>query len=443
MNQALSVDCGDAVEPLEGNYFVAVYPTFSCWKQESLPAVQHALLRTPPARQRAPLGLYIHVPFCLKRCEFCYYRSYAGQSRTMRERYVDALLRELLLYRSYPAVADRPLEFVYVGGGTPSLLSVEQIERLFQGLGKIFSLREVREITFECAPKSVTRRRLATLAELGVTRISLGVQQLDDDVLRRNGRIHLTRDAEKAYAAIVRCGFPTVNVDLMAGLVGETDETFHASLGRVLQWRPASVTMYPVEVPANTPLSRALHENRVPPPADWNEKRRRLREAWDRLIAAGYTVRSCYAAVRNPDADRFLYQEEQYRGADLIGVGASSFSYFGGVHYQNATSLEDYLASLHHDRLPLARAYALDEEEQMVRELILQLKLGQVEEPYFRRKFGVDIGERFARPLAEMASRGWIRDDSGSWKLSAEGRARIDRLLPEFYLPQHRLLSYW
>ncbi|MCA9266705.1 MAG: coproporphyrinogen III oxidase family protein, partial [Planctomycetales bacterium] len=380
----------DGSEPLVGNYFVAVYPPFACWSKEHVGAALCRLSGARSGQPRSPLGLYIHVPFCVERCDFCYYRSYAGQSGATRERYLDAVLTELSMYRSYSGLAERRVDFVYFGGGTPSLLSVRQIERLLRGIQAVFPWTHAREVTLECAPKSVSRSRLAALAEAGVTRISLGVQQLDDGVLLANGRIHRVDDAERAFAKIASVEFQSVNVDLIVGLVGETDATFRTSLNRVLQWQPDSVTIYQLEIPVNTPLAQTLREGHQPP-AGWDVKRRRLMEAWDELERAGYTLRSAYTAVRDPTKHHFYDQDLQYQGADLLGVGVASFSYVDGVHCQNIASIESYQASVADRRLPLSRAYVLSEVEQMTREFILQMKLGQINARYFAEKFSVDL----------------------------------------------------
>jgi oxygen-independent coproporphyrinogen-3 oxidase len=281
------------------------------------------------------------------------------------------------------------------------------------------------------------------LREVGVNRVSLGVQQLDDDVLRRNGRVHLVSDVARAWEAIQRTGFAEANIDLIVGLVGETEASFRKSLERVLAMCPDSVTLYQLEIPLNTPLYRALREGTLPGELPtWEMKRARLAHAFARLEEAGYRLRSGYAAARNSRHQRFAYQEEQYRGADLLGIGVSALSYVAGAHYQNLTSLEGYQASLRDRRLPIGRAYFLRDEEQLVREFVLQLKLGRAEVSRFRERFGVDVGERFAAVLARFAGRGWLTHDGEAVTLTRAGLLAVDRLLPAFYLPEHQGVRY-
>jgi len=429
-------------EPVSGNYFVSAYPPFSCWKQDATAAFEQSLNAPRAGNGTAPFGLYAHIPFCVHRCQYCYYLAYEGQLEEMGG-YLTALNREFSIYMSKPALAGRPLSFVYFGGGTPSLLSIPQLERFFGDLQTTAAWDTVEEATFECAPRSVTEAKLQALRAAGITRLSLGVQQLDDDVLQKNGRAHGVRDILRAYERIQRVGFDIVNLDLIVGLIGETEESFMNSLDRIVALAPDSVTIYQLEIPYNTPLFRAIEENSLQsPPPDWETKRARLDRAFAVLEQAGYSVASAYCAVRDPKKCRFLYQDAQYHGADLLGIGVSSFSYLEGMHQQNQTQLGAYMDRLSSGQLPLGRAYELDPLERLVREFVLQLKLGQVDVNALRSKYGVDPLERFRAPLAEFRTAGWLEIEPHRVSPTREGLLRVDRLIPEFYLAAHKVERY-
>jgi len=431
-----------SLEPPVGNYFVSTYRPFACWDDRGKAAFRRRLDDTVPSTEAAPLGLYIHIPFCAERCRFCYHLSHDDRSAEI-DRYLDALTGELSRYGETPRLAGRKPESVYFGGGTPSLLSTSRLEKLLHAVQRVFPWTAVREATFECAPKSVTQAKCRALHEAGITRVSLGVQQLDDEVLRRNGRIHLVRDVERAYEAIRGAGFDLINVDLMTGLEGQTDESFDRGLDRVIELSPESVTIYQLEIPFNTPLYRAIQSGASSTdPTPWAERHARLARGLSRLEASGYTVRSAYAAVRDPNRHRFVHQEEQYRGADLLGVGVASFSYLDGVHQQNLGTLERYLEALADSHLPLGRGHRLSAAERLVREFVLQLKLGAVDANDFRIKFGEEISECFAGALSHFVNQGWVTVDDEVVKLTREGLLRVDRLIPAFYLPQHQGVRY-
>jgi oxygen-independent coproporphyrinogen-3 oxidase len=421
---------------------VSTYPPFSCWTEAGVDQYRRVLAAPPAVGPATPLGLYVHIPFCVERCHYCYYLSHDDRHFDV-DAYLAALQRELTLYGELPGLAGRRPQFVYFGGGTPSILSTPRVRRLLDAVQAAFPWDAVREVTFECAPRSTSEDKLRALRECGVTRVSLGVQQMDDAVLRENGRVHLIEDIERAYAAIRRVGFDVVNLDLMVGLVAETDETFHQSLQRVIALAPDTVTIYQLEIPLNTPLYRSLHDGTLGHElASWEVKRARLQAAFARLETEGYVLRSAYTAVRDPQRHSFVYQDEQYRGADLLGIGVASFSHLGGVNQQNQASLRRYLECLARGELPLGRAYALDRDERLVREFVLQLKLGRVDRHELSARFGADIVQRFAEPLAALERERLLEVSDQAVTLTPAGLLQVDRLLQAFYLPAHRDVRY-
>ncbi len=173
-----------------GNYFVANYPPFSAWKPAHL-AAAYAALQKPP-RPDTPLGLYLHIPFCRKRCKFCYFRVYTDKNARDVETYLDALVKEVELYSKLPIVGGRPLHYVYFGGGTPSYLSAGQLRTLTDQLRTYLPWDKADEVTFECEPGTLQQHKLEALKELGVTRLSLGIENFGDAILEANGRAHLS-----------------------------------------------------------------------------------------------------------------------------------------------------------------------------------------------------------------------------------------------------------
>src|ERR1700753_845904 len=171
-----------------GNYFVAHYPPLSCWTPGGLTAAQRAL--QAPANPDTPLGLYLHIPFCRKRCKFCYFRVYTDKNADEIETYLDALSREIALYANRQGFGGRQFEFVYFGGGTPSYLSNAQLERLVERINQHWNWSAAREVTFECEPGTLKESKLQTIQKIGVTRLSLGVEHFDEEILTANGRAH-------------------------------------------------------------------------------------------------------------------------------------------------------------------------------------------------------------------------------------------------------------
>src|SRR5687767_5032691 len=203
-----------------GSYFVANYPPFSVWSPDHLPAIERALDR--PADVNTPLGLYLHIPFCRKRCKFCYFRVYTDKNAGEIEDYLSALSREIDLYADRDGLKGRQFEFVYFGGGTPSYLSNAQLERLIERINHRWRWDAAKEVTFECEPGTLKESKLETIKRIGVTRLSLGVEHFDDEILSVNGRAHKSPEIYRAWEWVRNVGFPQVNIDLIAGILGET-----------------------------------------------------------------------------------------------------------------------------------------------------------------------------------------------------------------------------
>lgn len=417
-----------------GNYFVSNYPPYAFWKPENVTDALAALARPP--RPGTPLGLYVHIPFCRKRCHFCYFKVYTGANAPEIADYVDGVIAELALHARQAYAQGRTPAFVYFGGGTPSYLSEGQLRTLTEGLQRHWSWSAVEEVTFECEPGTLSEAKLAAIRAMGVTRLSLGVESFVETTLQANNRAHHRDDVFRAYERARHVGFPQINVDLIAGMVGEDDAGWQESVERTLELAPDSVTIYQMEVPFNTTLAKEAGGREVPV-ADWDTKRRWVAQAFAALEAAGYHVGSAYTAVKDPAKTKFVYRDRLWQGADLAGIGVASFSHVSGVHFQNLHELPAWRAKVASGELPLYRALKPTSEELMIRELILQMKRGRVSESYFREKFGVDVRSRFSAPLTALAGDGLLVSSGGDVQLTREGLLQVDSLLPSFFLQEH------
>jgi len=431
-------------EPEVGSYFVANYPPFSVWTHDAVAREAVPALDTAPAR--VPLGLYLHIPFCRKRCHFCYFRVYTNKNAQEVERYLDLLAREWDLYIERQAIAGRALDFVYFGGGTPSFLSTRQLESLVERLTKKTSWASAEEITFECEPGTLTDAKLRAIRNLGVTRLSLGVENFDSRILEVNGRAHRAPEIDRAYALARELGFPQINIDLIAGMLGETDENWRACIDRTLELAPDSVTIYQMELPFNTTISSDILKGAgqfTDHVAAWSTRRRWVRDAFAALEAAGYTIGSAYTAVRDPQRTTFVYRDRLWQGADLVGLGVASFGHVNGVHLQNLDTWEAYSETIDRGELPLGRAYRPTDEERSIRELVLQLKRGSIRPAYFRDKYGVDVRARFRDAWDSLAAEQLLAPSTDDRvALTREGLLRVDMLLRRFFLPQHVGVRY-
>ena len=430
----------DAKETEIGSVFVSNYPPYSFWGKEYVPEAIKAL-NSPPTPE-APLGVYLHIPFCRKRCKFCYFRVYTDKNSSDIQIYLDALATEVELYSDLPAVVGRPLKFVYFGGGTPSYISARHLKALAKRIKAAMPWDNTEEVAFECEPGTLTQTKLKAIKEIGVTRLSLGVENLNDAILAENGRAHLSKEVFRVVPWIKALEFDQVNIDLIAGMVGETWESWRDTIERTIDLNPDSITVYQMELPFNTVYSKDIFGGKDLFVADWKTKREWHHYAFEQLAAAGYKMSSAYTMVKQDKPGKFVYRDAVWRGSDMLGTGVASFSHMSGVHFQNAASWNEYVNSLHANRLPLDRAFPATPDERLTREMILQLKLGKIETTYYRDKFNTDILEVFGSTYQRLGDEGMLTFDKDAVTLTRKGLLRVDGLLPEFYAPKYQNARY-
>jgi len=423
-----------------GSYFISNYPPFSQWKPENVADVESAM-RGPPTE--LPLGLYLHIPFCRKRCKFCYFKVFTEKNSGQIEEYLAALCREIELVSQLPVMRERPFRFVYFGGGTPSFLSSKQLVYLVDRLREHIGWEQAEEVTFECEPGTLSAPKIQTLKDLGVTRLSLGIENFDDRVLEENGRAHLAAEVYQSWEWIQNANFDSVNIDLIAGMVGENSANWQDCIERTLALAPDSVTIYQMELPFNTVYSQDIVEGEtVVAVADWPQKREWVAQAFSALESAGYRVSSGYTLVRDPEQVQFSYRDHLWRGSDLIATGIASFGHLSGVHYQNKPEWNDYVGDLEQGKLPLGRGLCPTPHQALIREMILQLKKGRIDATYFKKKFGVDILSEWKPVWSQYHADGYLSIEGTEVIISREGLLRIDGLLPAFFEPEHQGIRY-
>jgi coproporphyrinogen III oxidase-like Fe-S oxidoreductase len=429
-------------ETTVGSYFVSNYPPFSFWNPESVTRA-HERLERPPA-PGTPLGVYVHIPFCRKRCHFCYFKVYTDKKSDEIAQYLDTVTEELRLYSRKPFIGGRKPSFIYFGGGTPSFISTRQLSTLVEAMKRHLPWDEAEEVAFECEPGTLTESKLRVIKELGVTRLSLGIENFDDEILKLNGRAHLSKEIARSYDFARSIGFPQINIDLIAGMIGETESNWKECVRKTIELSPDSITAYQMEVPYNTTMfaDMKVSGDQVAPVASWAKKRAWVKYAFAELEKAGYTISSAYTAVKDPSKARFLYRDLLWQGADMVGVGVASISHVGGVHFQNHHEIGPYIERVESGALPIYRALEPTDEERMIREFILQMKLGYVPQDYFRNKFGVDVGQRFSPQLIDLQERGFLEITPERLNLNRDGLLQVDKLLHGFFLPEHRGARY-
>ncbi|MDE0818400.1 MAG: coproporphyrinogen-III oxidase family protein [Pirellulaceae bacterium] len=431
----------ESTETSVGSYFISNYPPFSQWSSDELGEIKTAFASAP---NDSPLGLYLHIPFCRKRCKFCYFKVFTDNKASDIETYVSALSQEIELVSQQPIMGDRPFRFVYFGGGTPSYLSPKQLTRLVDRLRESIDWSAAEEVTFECEPGTLSETKIKTLKELGISRLSLGIENFSDDILSENGRAHLSAEVYKSWDWITAADFYNVNIDLISGMVGETWDNWKVNIRKTIELDPESVTIYQMELPFNTVYSSDILGNKIETPvADWETKRAWLDYAFDELLAAGYHISSAYTLIKDPAKVSFSYRDNLWSGSDLLATGIASFGHAAGVHYQNLPEWDDYISALlERKELPLGRAMRPTKNQNLIREMILQLKRGYLDISYFKTKYGVHIVENWQQQWQQHVDDQMLTIQDDRIELTRKGFLHADALLPIFFEEEHQGVRY-
>jgi oxygen-independent coproporphyrinogen-3 oxidase len=385
------------------------------------------------------IGLYVHIPFCTAKCGYCDFNSYAGQDHLVPS-YTEALLAEAALWRA--TLRGRRVETVFFGGGTPSLMPLDEMGSLLDGLRGTFAIADDVEITIEANPGRLTRDHLAGLRSLGVNRLSIGVQSFDDGELRALDRIHSAEDAEQAYADARAAGFGNVNLDLIYGLPEQEMSAWRRSLERALALRPEHLSLYALTIEEGTPLARDIARGRSPAP-DADAQADQYEWTQDRLAAAGYAHyeisnwgRPGYACRHN-----LIY----WRNGEYLGLGAGAHSHLNRARFSNVLLPNRYIelvaASCEKDGAGnrqmrhVAGAEPVTPELAMADTMILGLRLAEgVSEVEFRARHGRELDDVYGRVLGEFGEIGIVERGGGRVRLTRRGRLLsnelFQRLLP-------------
>jgi oxygen-independent coproporphyrinogen-3 oxidase len=367
------------------------------------------------------VGLYLHVPFCAQRCHYCSFNTSPLESAAAMARYLAAVSRELDLLTALPWASSLRVATVFLGGGTPSLLSPQAMDALLGTIRRAFAVEPDAEVTVECNPESVTRDSLAAYRAAGVNRISLGVQGLDDDILRHIGRLHDGRGARAAFEAARAAGHDNVSVDLMYGLPGLDVAGWARTVATVLDWEPEHLSAYGLTLDDGSRWGASGVPGLPPEEAV-------VAQYWAVAGAArarGYEHYeiSNYARPGLRSRHNLTY----WRAAEYLAAGPGACGYLGDVRYGNARALTRYCSTVESGQLPVETSERLTARQQAAERLILGLRTsdGVPATALAERAAGDrDLSERLARWRAE----GLLEDEGARARLTEGGFLLSDAL---------------
>jgi oxygen-independent coproporphyrinogen-3 oxidase len=393
------------------------------------------------------VSLYIHIPFCRAKCAYCDFNSYPGLDHLF-EKYVRALQREMRWVKSaqqigatVPCRRGRPLKVntICLGGGTPTVLPLAFLGEILDACYGHFIMAEGTEIIVEANPGTVDRTYLAGLLEMGVNRLSLGVQSFHDDELRLLGRIHTAAQAVATYHLIRRVGFGNVNLDLIYGLPRQTLGSWQGTLQQAIHLQPDHLSLYCLSVEEDTPLGQRIAQGELPvPDPDLAAEMYTLaEETLDRAGYVHYEI-SNWAQPGHQCRHNLTY----WRNQSYLGLGAGAHSYFDKKRWHNVLSPEEYITRLEVDLQgsfpPSAKEVEeIDKALEMAETMILGLRLVHegVGLTDFRERFGRELMDVYGREIREMEQAGLLEVDGERVRLTARGRLLGNEVFQQF-LPE-------
>ena len=388
-----------------------------------------------------PFSLYLHIPFCTVKCGYCDFNAYAGKEHLIPS-YAQALVKEAQLWRT--ATAGRSVSTVFFGGGTPSLMPVEEMATMMEGFRATFDILPEAEISLEANPGSLDEAYLRGLLELGFNRLSIGVQSFHDEELEALDRTHSAAEAGEAFQAARSAGFRNVSIDLMFGLPEQQMASWQESVETALALEPDHISLYALTVEEGTPLARDVARGRTPAPSpdaqadqyEWTE---------ERLAKAGYE----HYEISNwaKPGYRCEHNLTYWRCREYLGLGAGAHSYLDGVRFAVAALPTKYLELVDESWQDLqsggemkmrqvVSGEPITPELAMADTLILGLRVVEgVELAQFQQQFGMDALKRFEEELREPFEAGLVEEVGGNLRLTRRGRLLghevFARLLPD------------
>ena len=380
-----------------------------------------------PSVEPGKYSLYLHIPFCKTLCSFCYYTVLPGRGIEQSETYIDYLVREMALYA--PVVQGQWCESVYIGGGTPTYLDDTLLVRLLEAIRSHFHCTEDVEISMEAAPGTLPRSKARLLRQLGVNRLSYGIQTLDESLLSTMNRHYSVAEAEQELQGALE-EIPNINVDTMYGFEGEPGDALRNTLERFNALGIPSLSIYALD----SQRSRS-GKSLFGPPLDeqYENKIHMFAEATDILGGLGYepVLQNVFVV---PGKASYRHQVRRWDNLPLIALGLASQGYAPATPYQNVGAIKPYYQRLDDGRLPIATIDILTPELELIREVASRLRFTQVEIGAIQCKYGVDLDYVFGDLIAALVKIGYLQREGDTLSLTGKA-AYYNNIIPMLFAP--------
>lgn len=375
-------------------------------------------------------GLYVHIPFCIKKCRYCDFISFAD--RHGLEGYFRALHKEIAL--AAPMASHIAFDTVFIGGGTPSISPAGEIEALLNAVRASFRIASGAEITLESNPGTLTREKLSEYRRAGVNRLSIGLQSADDDLLRRIGRIHTYRDFEASFYMAREAGFANINTDVMYGLPGQTQENFLCTLETLRGLAPEHISAYSLILEEGTPLYDDVMQGRESVPDE--DAVADMQEAGQAFLAESGYIQYEISNYAKPGYE-CRHNVNYWENGEYLGIGAAAHGALrlGGqwTRRENSAELSEYFSQIAAGVLPAARMAAIEKSEEMFESVMLGLRMVKgLSMAAFERRYGIKFEDAYPAACRKLTERNWLTLSGGRAALTKHGLMLQNTALMEF-----------
>ncbi len=375
-------------------------------------------------------GIYIHIPFCKSRCSYCDFATDVFKNAETVERYVNALCNEISDFKSQIPNPKSQIETIYFGGGTPSLLSPAQLEKILNSIHKKFSVESEIELTMEMNPATMTLETVREYRNLGVNRASFGAQTFDDKELKRLGRKHTAQDVRETIELLRKADFTNVSFDLIAGLPRQTLKDWERNLDEALKLKPEHLSLYLLEIHEGTPLAEQIRSKRQPMP-DEDLAGEMYELMLDKTSAKGYEQYE----ISNFSLPNFesKHNSKYWLCEPVFAFGVSAHSFDGETRWANERDTAKYVSLIEAEKTPVSEINKLTEKQFSGEFAFLNLRLAKgLDMDQYKSLFGVDLREKLAEDLARLEDFGLIEFDKNRLKLTRRGMVYSNEVFAVF-----------
>ena len=371
------------------------------------------------------ISLYIHIPFCKQRCFYCDFPTFAGKER-FREEYIDALIKEIK-----EKCSDYLIKTIFIGGGTPSYLEENELEKLLMAVSKL-NLLDKLEYSMECNPGTVNENKLKIMKKYGINRISFGLQSCNDNLLKKIGRIHTFKEFLENYNLARKVGFDNINVDLMYGLPNLNIQDWKNTLEIICELKPEHISAYSLIIEEGTAFYKLYEKDKLELPSE-DEERVMDKITKDILKANGYhqyEISNFALDGKECEHNKVYWSLEEY-----IGVGSASSSYMDGYRFANTSNINDYIEKISNNVSVVIDKYKNSIEDEMEEFVFMGLRMVYgIDLLNFEKKFGVDINSIYKEIIEKNIKGGLLVVKENKMFLTAKGMELSNSVMSDFIL---------